>query len=107
MFLPASANVASSRGEIAMSIEAMYPSRSQSRSQNPLFARAFRRQRLAFMVILALIGFGLLLLQLFPMTAHADGAAGHAIAAAVQPVKAETANGKPVRMIQIYAIPAR
>ncbi len=88
-----------------MSIEAMYPSRNQSRTQNPLFAREFRRQRLVLMLILATIGFGLLLLQLFPMTAHADGRPVLATApAAMEPIKLQTQDGKPVRQIQIYQI---
>ncbi len=93
-----------------MSIEAMYPSRKQSRAQNPLFARAFRRQRLALMLILATIGFGLLLLQLFPMTAHADArqvqapVAQVAVPAAAAPIKLQTQDGKPVRQIQIYQL---
>jgi hypothetical protein len=99
-----------------MSIEAMYPSRSQSRSQNPLFARAFRRRKLCLMLILASIGIGLLVLQLFPMTAHADVTAQAAAevpaplkapaAVAVEPIKTNAASGKPVRMIQIYDVPA-
>ncbi len=89
-----------------MSIEAMYPSRTQPRSQNPLFARAFRRQRLCLMLILATIGFGLLLLQLFPMTAHADARQMSADPASILPIKTEAPNGKAVRMIQIYDVPA-
>lgn len=90
-----------------MSIEAMYPSRTQPRSQNPLFAHALRRQRLCLMLVLATIGFGLLLLQLFPVTAHADARQTSAAEpASIQPVKAETPNGKTVRMIQIYDVPA-
>jgi hypothetical protein len=88
-----------------MSIEAMYPSRNQSRAQNPLFAREFRRHRLALMLILATVGFGLLLLQLFPMTAHADGRQVQAsVPVAVAPIELHTQDGKPVRQIQIYQL---
>lgn len=91
-----------------MSIEVMYPSRSQSRAQNPLFAREIRRRKLCFMLAFAAISLGLLLLQLVPMTAHADGAAFQSQPAAItSPVKAEPAAGKTVRQIQLYDIPAR
>ncbi len=86
-----------------MSIEIMYPSRRQPRSQNPLFARAQRRQKLALMLIMAALGIGLLLLQLVPVKAHADGATLQP-----QPAGAIAAPSKPamltkaVRQIKIY-----
>ncbi len=86
-----------------MSIEAMYPSRRQGHSQNPLFARELRRQRFGLMLILAALGLGLLLLQLLPITAHADNTTMPAPAAAtIERVKAETPAAKLVRQIQIY-----
>jgi hypothetical protein len=86
-----------------MSIEIMYPSRRQSRSHNPLFARAQRRQKLALMLVMAALGLGLLLLQLVPVTAHADDAAVQA-----KPATETAAPSKPeaprrtVRQIKIY-----
>lgn len=96
-----------------MSIEIMYPSRTQSRAQNPLFAREFRRQKLCVMLALAAIGLGLLLVQFVPITAHADDAAHPAQPAAATtpiqtvPIQADLPAGKTVRQIQIYATPAR
>jgi hypothetical protein len=89
-----------------MSIEVMYPSRSQSRAQNPLFARRVRRQQLALMLVATAIGLGLLLFQFVPITAHANVAASaegkSAPVAAIAPIKAAAPSGKAVRLIPIY-----
>jgi hypothetical protein len=87
-----------------MSIEAMYPSRNQSRAQNPLFARKFRRQRLGAMLFLSALGLGLLLLQIVPIHANAASAEIKSAPAAIMaPTKAPAPVNKAVRQIQIYA----
>jgi hypothetical protein len=87
-----------------MSIEAMYPSRNQSRAQNPLFSRELRRKRLVAMLALTTVGVSLLLLQLVPVKAHADNAVAQVKPATVvaEPVKQAAPAGKVVREIQIY-----
>jgi|GEM_PF-5238749 len=85
-----------------MSIEVMYPSRRQRRSRNPLLARELRRQKLIFMVVMFTLGLGLLLAQIFPVTARADNSP-----VAAQPVVQAIKIGAParasVRQIPIYA----
>lgn len=84
-----------------MSIEAMYPSRKQSRAQNPLFARKLHRQRLALMIVLTCLGLGLVLLQLVPI--HANAASAEVNSAHIAaPIKPAAPVSKPVRLIQIY-----
>jgi len=90
-----------------MSIEAMYPSRCQSRSQNPLFWRTLRRKHVALMLAAISAGMCLTLLQLIPVTAHADAKT----AAATQPAiptaspiaPAAPQTGRTIRQIQIYS----
>ncbi len=88
-----------------MSIEVMYPSRHQSRAQNPLFARKFRRQRLGFMLAATTFGLGLLLLQFIPITAQAGAVPAEVKStpvAASEAIKAPIPASKVVRQIQIY-----
>jgi hypothetical protein len=88
-----------------MSIEAMYPSRHQSRSRNPLFARKYRRQRVGAMLALCALGLGLLLLQIVPFHANAASVeVKSAPVAAVAPVKTVNPVSKTIRQIQIYSI---
>jgi hypothetical protein len=84
-----------------MSIEVIYPSRRQHRSQNPLFEREQRRRKLILMLIMAVFELGLLLVQLFPVTAHADNAPVPA-QQVVEAAAKEAPVSKPVRQIQIY-----
>ncbi len=89
-----------------MSIETMYPSRNQSRAENPLFARKRLRQRLGVMLAGTTLGLGLLLLQFIPITAHADAASSEVkspLANAMAPFEAHTPASKAIRQIQIYS----
>jgi hypothetical protein len=83
----------------------MYPSRRQSKSQNPLFAKTLRRRQLALMLSLILIGICVVVLQLIPVTAHADAKATTiqpAVPAASSITPAAYQTGKIIRQIQIY-----
>jgi len=94
-----------------MSVESIYPSQQQPKSQNPLFARSLRRRRRAFMAILMIVGLGLMLTQIIPMAARADNPAREAIPAAA-PASGQTMQEqlqkparKAVRQILIYNAP--
>ncbi len=88
-----------------MSIEAMYPSRRQARSHNPLFERKLRRQRFCLMLVLAALGLGLLAIQFIPLQAHANAVEGETTIAAPVVVQAVPAPVKHVRQIRIYEAP--
>jgi len=96
-----------------VSIEAIYPSRQQSKADNPLFARSLRRRRLAFMALLTVSGIGLLVAQIAPMNARAENPAPQPQAVAEpatpkaepQPFQDQKAAPKTIRQIQIYNMP--
>jgi hypothetical protein len=84
-----------------MAIEALYPSRCQSKRHNPLFARERRRKRI--LGVLAL-GFGLFCLaglHIPPGPAQASSPGLHRVAQV-----APAAPKRKVRIIQLYHIPS-
>ncbi len=94
-----------------MAIEALYPSRRQSRRHNPLFQRERRARRMGVALILSFCLLGFYALRLGPSDAAAQGAkivkAERILpASAVDPVLGARQNSrKPVRIIPLYKIP--
>jgi hypothetical protein len=103
-----------------MAIEALYPSRRQSRRNNPLFARERRMRRVGFCIIAAAGLAGALGLHSVPAGAAAEPgftpAAGHGALSAPfalrridlrQPTTAKPAAkpAHPIRVIPIFAVP--
>jgi hypothetical protein len=92
-----------------MAVQTVYPSQQQSKSNNPLFARELRRQRLGFMALLIMLGLGLLALQLLPLAARADNPAALEQPAIHMkaPVMQTAQLSKPVRQIKLYNLPSQ
>jgi hypothetical protein len=103
-----------------MAIEALYPSRRQSRRHNPLFARERRMRRLGLCIIAVAGLAGAIGLHSVPAGAAAEPgytpAAGHGALSAPfalrrvdlrQPVAAKPAArpAHPIRVIPIFAVP--
>jgi hypothetical protein len=97
-----------------MSIEAMYPSRRQSRLRNPLYWNSLRRKIRIGAVLMGLCGIGYAVWHLAPAPAEAhDGTTPTATAVvtatpaqAATPV-AEQALRKNVRVIPLFEAPAQ
>lgn len=103
-----------------MAIEALYPSRRQSRRHNPLFARERRMRRLGLCLILAAGLTGAIALRSGPAGAAAEAgftpSAGHGELSAPfalrrvilrEPATAKPAQkpAHPIRVIPIFAVP--
>jgi hypothetical protein len=84
-----------------MAIEALYPSRRQSKRHNPLFVRERRRKRI---ITLFALGFGLFCVAglRFPPGPAQASAVAHRVMAQAAPVTPK----RQIRIIPLYAIPS-
>lgn len=86
-----------------MAIEALYPSRRQSRRHNPLFRRERRARRLTSALTLVLGISAVLLPRILPGNAATETSV--AKSESRLPIPAAMAQQRPVRVIPLYHLP--